>query len=296
MAKIWLITGSTRGLGRSLTEAVLEKGDKVAGAARKPEQLDDLAAKYPGQLFPIKMDVTDEQQINEGVAAVIRHFGRIDVVVNNAGFGVTGAAEAFTKEQITSQIETNLYGPIYVTRAVLPQLRKQHSGHILQISSLGGRIGAPGLTIYQAAKFGLVGFSEGLSKEIAPLGIKLTIVEPGGFRTDWAGDSMSFAKPMEEYASTVGAREKLFKDPNFKLVGDPAKAAKVMVELVDNPEPPLHLVLGSEAVALLKKAEAVRRAEFEKWLPVSISTDHDDSESARFLDSELSQLIAGGKK
>lgn len=294
MAKVWFITGSTRGLGRNLTEAVLAKGDKVAATARQPEQLKELAAKYPNQLFPVKMDVTNEEQVNEAVALSIAHFGRLDVVVNNAGFGITGAAEAFTKEQISSQIDTNLYGPIYVTRAVLPQLRRQRSGHILQISSLGGRIGAPGLSIYQAAKFGLVGFSEAVSKEIAPLGIKLTIVEPGGFRTDWAGDSMSFARSIDDYASTVGAREKLFRDPNFKFIGDPVKAAKVMVELVDSPEPPLHLILGSEAVSLLKRAEAVKQAELEKWMPVSLSTDH--AEAGSFLDTELSKLIAGDKK
>jgi NAD(P)-dependent dehydrogenase (short-subunit alcohol dehydrogenase family) len=294
MTKVWFITGSTRGLGRSLTEAVLAKGDKVVATARRPEQLEDLAGRYPDQILPVKMDVTDEEEVDEAVARSIAHFGRIDVVVNNAGFGITGAAEAFTKEQITSQIDTNLYGPIYVTRAVLPQLRKQRSGHILQISSLGGRIGAPGLSIYQAAKFGLVGFSEAVSKEIGPLGIKLTIVEPGGFRTDWAGESMSFARPIDDYASTVGARERLFKDPHFKFTGDPAKAAKVMIDVVDAPEPPLHLVLGSEAVNLLKRAEAVRQAEFEKWLPVSVSTDHE--EASNFLDTELSRLIAGKKK
>src|SRR5258708_129067 len=294
MTKVWFITGSTRGLGRSLTEAVLAKGDQVADTARQPEQLKELAAKYPDQLFPVKMDVTSEDQVNEAVARSILRFGRLDVVVNNAGFGITGAAEAFTKDQVTSQIDTNLYGPIYVTRAVLPQHRKERSGHILQISSIGGRIGAPGLSIYQAAKFGLVGCSEAVSKEIAPLGIKLTIVEPGGFRTDWAGDSMSFARPIDDYASTVGARERLFKDPDFKFIGDPAKAAKVMVDVVDNPEPPLHLVLGSEAVSLLKKAEAVRQAELEKWLLVSVSTDHE--EAGNFIDTELSRLIAGKNK
>ena len=292
--KVWFITGASRGLGRSLTEAVLAKGDKVAATARRPEQLEELAVRYPGQVYPVKMDVTDEQQVEEAVAKSIAHFGRIDVVVNNAGFGITGAAEAFTREQITSQIETNLYGPIWVVRAVLPQLRKQRSGHILQISSLGGRLGTPGLTIYQAAKFGLVGFSEGLSKEIAPLGIRLTIVEPGGFRTDWAGESMSFARKIDDYEQTVGVREKLFRDPDFKLMGDPAKAARVMIDVVNHPEPPLHLILGSEAVNLLKKSEAVKQAEFEKWLPVSVSTDH--GEASNFLDTPLSQLIAGEQK
>ncbi|HTI08923.1 MAG TPA: oxidoreductase [Puia sp.] len=292
--KVWFITGASRGLGRSLTEAVLATGDKVAATARRPEQLEELAARYPGQVYPVKMDVTDEQQVEGAVAKSIAHFGRIDVVVNNAGFGITGAAEAFTREQITSQIETNLYGPIWVVRAVLPQLRKQRSGHILQISSLGGRLGTPGLTIYQAAKFGLVGFSEGLAKEIAPLGIRLTIIEPGGFRTDWAGESMSFARKIDDYEQTVGVREKLFRDPEFKLMGDPVKAARVMIDVVNHPEPPLHLILGSEAANLLKKSEAVKQAEFEKWLPVSVSTDHD--EASNFLDTPLSQLIAGEQK
>jgi NAD(P)-dependent dehydrogenase (short-subunit alcohol dehydrogenase family) len=295
MEKIWFITGSTRGLGRSLTEAVLKSGDKVAATARNTQHLDELIRDYPGQVFAVKMDVTDEAQVNAGVAKAIDHFGRLDVVVNNAGFGIIGAAEAFTHQQIVDQIDTNLYGPIYVTRAVLPQLRKQRSGHILQISSLGGRVGAPGLSIYQAAKFGLVGFSEAVSKEIAPLGIKLTIVEPGGFRTDWAGASMSYAEPIADYDQTVGARERLFKGENFKLVGDPDKAAKVMIDVINHPEPPLHLILGSEAVGLLQKVEAGRQAEFEKWIPVSLSTDADDADPA-FKDNELSRLIGGKSK
>lgn len=293
MSKVWFITGSSRGLGRQLTEAVLAKGDRAVATARKTEQLDALVAQYPGQVYPVTMDVTDEVQIAQAVTAAIDRFGRIDVVVNNAGFGIIGAAESFTTAQITSQIETNLYGPIYVTRAVLPQLRKQGSGHILQISSLGGRVGGPGLSVYQSAKFGLVGFSEAVSKEIAPLGIKLTIVEPGGFRTDWAGDSMTYAPLLPDYESTVGARMKLFQSPGFQLIGDPAKAAQAMIAVTEHPEPPLHLVLGSEAVDILKRAEAVKQAEFEKWLPVSLSTDH--AEASGF-DANLTQLIAGQKK
>lgn len=282
--KVWFITGSSRGLGRSLTEAVLAKGDHVAATARRPEQLADLTAKYPDQLLAIKLDVTDEDEINAAVKKTVDHFGKLDVVVNNAGFGIIGAAEAFTKEQVTSQLETNLYGPIYVTRAVLPYLRKQRSGHILQISSVGGRIGGPGLSIYQAAKFGLSGFTESVAKEIAPLGIKMTVIEPGGFRTDWAGASMTFAEPVEGYESTVGWITDLMKSGTFKPVGDPDKAAKVMIELVDNPETPLHLVLGSEAAGLLEAADASRKVEFEKWKSVTISTDHDDADD--FLASE----------
>jgi NAD(P)-dependent dehydrogenase (short-subunit alcohol dehydrogenase family) len=162
---------------------------------------------------------------------------------------------------------------------VLPHMRQQRSGNILQISSIGGRVGGAGLTMYQAAKFGLAGFSEALSKEVWPLGIKVTCVEPGGFRTDWAGSSMSFAPDVEGYESTVDGVKGFLTSGSFVPVGDPDKAAKVMIELVNHPEPPLHLVLGSEAVGILERADAARKTEFEKWKSVSISTDHDDSEN-----------------
>ena len=287
MTKIWFITGSSRGLGRSLTEAVLAKGDKVAATARNPEQLKDLTEKYPEQIFPVQLDVNDKAQIVSAVENTIKHFGRIDVLVNNAGFGIIGAAEAFSEEQVRSQLETNLYAPIAITRVVLPYMRKQRSGRILQISSVGGRVGNAGLTMYQAAKFGLGGFSEALAKEVAPLGIYVTCVEPGGFRTDWAGASMTYAPQLEGYESTVGARQDYFKSGKFSPMGDPDKAAKVMLELADNPTPPVHLVLGSEAIGLLKAADKARAEELEKWLPVSISTDHDSAEN--FLDTKLGQ-------
>jgi NAD(P)-dependent dehydrogenase (short-subunit alcohol dehydrogenase family) len=164
MEKIWFITGSSRGLGRILTEAVLKNGAKVAATARNPQQLDDLKTKYPGRILPLALDVTNAKQIRGAVDAAVNEFGRIDVLVNNAGFGITGAAEAYSEEQVRSQLETNLYAPIAITRAVLPIMRLQRSGHILQISSIGGRIGNPGLSMYQAAKFGLGGFSEALAK------------------------------------------------------------------------------------------------------------------------------------
>jgi NAD(P)-dependent dehydrogenase (short-subunit alcohol dehydrogenase family) len=279
MTKVWFITGSSRGLGKSLTEAVLKNGDKVAATARNTQQLDEFVQQFPDQIYPIQLDVTNKDQIYAAVESTIQHFGRIDVLVNNAGFGITGAAEAFTDEQVRSQLETNLYAPIEVTRAVLPHMRQQRSGNILQISSIGGRVGGAGLTMYQAAKFGLAGFSEALSKEVWPLGIKVTCVEPGGFRTDWAGSSMSFAPDVEGYESTVDGVKGFLTSGSFVPVGDPDKAAKVMIELVNHPEPPLHLVLGSEAVGILERADAVRKAEFEKWKSVSISTDHDDSEN-----------------
>lgn len=293
MAKIWFITGSSRGLGRSLTEAVLAKGDMVAATARKPEQLKDLQEKYPAQLLTLQLDVTQQKQVHQAVADTVAHFGKIDVLVNNAGFGITGATEAFTDEQVRSQLETNLYAPIEVTRAVLPYMRKQRSGRILQISSIGGRVGNAGISIYQAAKFGLSGFSEALAKEVAPLGILVTSVEPGGFRTDWAGDSMTYAAKVEGYETTVDWVIEYIRKGDFLPMGDPAKAAKAMISLADNPAPPVHLVLGSEAIGLLKKANADRDAEMEKWLPVSLSTDHD--EAVNFLDTEMGKKLTNAK-
>jgi len=283
MKKVWFITGSSRGLGRSLTKAVLASGDQVAAAARNIGQLSDLVSQYPGQIFPVTLDVTDYEQVYQAVAEAAKHFGQIDVLVNNAGFGITGAAEAYTQEQVRNQLETNLFAPIEITRAVLPYMRKQGGGRILQISSIGGRVGNPGLTMYQAAKFGLSGFTEALAKEVGPLGIYVTSVEPGGFRTDWAGDSMSYAREMEEYEQ-VNQRVKFFKGGNFVPVGDPDKAAKVMVDLAKHPQPPVHLVLGSEAIGILKSADANRNAEMEEWMAVSLSTDHEASKN--FLESE----------
>ncbi|GAA4920939.1 oxidoreductase [Mucilaginibacter defluvii] len=293
MTKIWFITGSSRGLGRSLTEAVLKSGDKVAATARNASQLDDLVKQYGEQLLPVQLDVTDYKQVYQAVADTVKHFGRIDVLVNNAGFGIIGAAEAYTNEQVRSQLETNLYAPIEITRAVLPYMRRQGSGRILQISSIGGRVGNPGLTMYQAAKFGLGGFTEALAKEVAPLGIYVTSVEPGGFRTDWAGASMTYAPEIAGY-DTVKQRTDFFKSGDFIPVGDPDKAAKAMVDLAIHPNPPVHLILGSEAIGILKNANETRDAEMEAWLPVSLSTDHDDA--ADFLDTPQGQWYTKNNK
>ena len=290
MKKVWFITGSSRGLGRSLTAAVLANGDYVAATARKPEQLNDLVEKYPDQIYPIQLDVTEYDEVYSSVIAAVAHFGRIDVLVNNAGFGITGAAEAFTDQQVRSQLETNLYAPIEVTRAVLPYMRKQGSGRILQISSVGGRVGGPGLTIYQAAKFGLGGFSEALAKEVSPLGIHVTCIEPGGFRTDWGTESMSFAREIEGYKPTVGRMSEFLSSGNYVPMGDPDKAAKVMIDLVDHPKPPIHLILGSGAISIVKSSEVAKKAELEQWENISISTDH--TEAANFLESPEGKLIS----
>jgi len=293
MSKVWFITGSSRGLGRSLTEAVSAGGDFVAATARNPEQLKYLTEKYHDRVYPLTLDVTNKAQIIAAVEDTIRKFGRIDVLVNNAGFGIVGAAEAYSDEQVLSQLETNLYGPIEITRAVLPYMRKQRSGRILQVSSVGGRVGNPGLTIYQAAKFGLSGFNEALAKEVKPLGILVTSVEPGDLRTDLLS-TMAYAPVVEGYESTVGVRMELFKNSNFIPMGDPDKAAKAMIDLVNSPEPPVHLVLGSEATAMVKHANVVRSEEMEKWLPVSISTDADEAED--FTQTEIGQSFFGARK
>lgn len=291
MTRVWFITGSARGLGRSLTEAVLKQGDKVAATARKVDQLSELVKLYPDQLLPVALDVTDYARVPQAIKEAVDHFGRIDVLVNNAGFGIVGAAEAYTAEQVRSQLETNLYAPIEITRAVLPYMRKQGGGRILQISSVGGRVGNAGLTMYQAAKFGLGGFTEALAKEVAPLGIYVTSVEPGGFRTDWAGASMSYAPEIEGY-DMVKQRSDFFQGGNFVAVGDPDKAAKVMAELASHPAPPVHLILGSEAFGILKAANATREAEMLAWEAVSISTDHQDSED--FLNTSSGKWYTAG--
>ncbi|AYB29348.1 oxidoreductase [Chryseolinea soli] len=289
MTKVWFITGSARGLGRSLTEAVLAHGDKVAATARDPKQLNDLVEKYPGKIIALKLDVTRREEIRNAVAETIGLFGRIDVLVNNAGVGIVGATEAFTDEQVRSQLDINLYAPIEVSRAILPHMRKQRSGRILQISSVGGRVAGSGLSMYQTAKFGLGGFSEALAKEVAPLGIRVTSVEPGGFRTDWAGASMSFAPSIEGYENTVDRARSFLTSGSFVPMGDPDKAAQALIDLVDHPEPPVHLVLGSEAAGIVKSGEELRRAEFEKWLPVTVSTDADDA--VNFLETEAGRTL-----
>lgn len=274
-------------MGRSLTVAVLESGDKVAATARNISQLDDLVAKYGDRLLPVQLDVTDNVRVHAAVAETVAHFGRIDVLVNNAGFGITGAAEAYTDEQVRSQLDTNLYAVIEVTRAVLPYMRKQKSGRILQVSSIGGRMGTAGVSIYQAAKFGVSGFTESLAQEVKELGIMVTSVEPGGFRTDWAGDSMTYAPEIEGY-SLVNSRAAFFKGGTFLAVGDPDKAAQVMVNLAVHPNPPVHLVLGSEAIKMLGNMDDLRSKEKEEWLPVSLSTDHEDN-AGDFFNSEFTK-------
>src|SRR5258707_1649072 len=238
-SQVWLIPGSSRGLGRALAEAVLGAGHKLVATARDPAQLADLVERYRDQVLAFALDVTDPHSANNAVAAAIESFGRLDVLVNNAGYGNVSPIEDTSLAEFRAQIETNLFGVINVTKAAIPRMREQGSGHIIQLSSVGGRVGAMGRAPYSAAKWGVEGFSEVLAKEMAPLGVKVTIMEPGGFRTDFAGSSTILRAGRPEYDSTVGAAARFQRDDNGAQPGDPATAAAVILRFRAIDEPTL---------------------------------------------------------
>jgi NAD(P)-dependent dehydrogenase (short-subunit alcohol dehydrogenase family) len=273
--KVWLITGSSRGFGRSLAEAVLAHGDLLVASARKPEQLHDLVERYGENVRTVELDVTKPEQARAAVAVAVDTFGRLDVVVNNAGYANVAAIEDASEEDMRAQIETDLWGVIHVTRAALPVLHKQRSGHFVQFSSVGGRVGTPGLAAYQTAKFGVEGFSEVLAREVGPLGIKVTIIEPGGFATDWAGSSMSFTEPSEGYQDTIGRLHNRFRQQGGVSAGDPAKAAQAIITIVNEEQPPLRLLLGTDAVLVVRHADQTKLAEIDRWEHLSHSTNVD---------------------
>lgn len=276
MSKVWFITGSSRGLGRAFTEVVLEAGHLVVATARKPEQLADLSKTYGDRVRTVKLDVTSPAEVQKAVAAAKEAFGRIDVVVNNAGYGFVGAFEEMTADEFKGQIDTNFWGVVNVTRAVLPVLREQGFGHIIQVTSVGGRLGVPGLSGYNAAKFAVEGLSEALAQEIKPLGLKLTVVEPGGFRTDWAGASMAFAKPMKDYAPILDAIRGYTEQHSGHQPGDPRKAGRVLLQLVEMEQPPLRLPLGKDAIMFLSNSYQGNSDQLQRWADISGSTDFDD--------------------
>jgi NAD(P)-dependent dehydrogenase (short-subunit alcohol dehydrogenase family) len=276
MSKIWFITGSSRGLGRAFTEVILEAGHLVVATARKPEQLADLSKTYGDRIRTVRLDVTSPAEVQKTVAAAKEAFGRIDVVVNNAGYGFIGAFEEMAADEFKGQIDTNFWGVVNVTRAVLPALREQGFGHIIQVTSVGGRLGVPGLSGYNAAKFAVEGLSETLAQEIKPLGLKLTIVEPGGFRTDWAGASMAFAKPMKAYAPLLGAIRGYMEQHSGHEPGDPRKAGHVLLQLVEMEQPPLRLPLGKDAIMFLSNSYQTNSDELQRWADITGSTDFDD--------------------
>jgi NAD(P)-dependent dehydrogenase (short-subunit alcohol dehydrogenase family) len=280
VSKAWFITGSSRGLGRAIAEAALARGDRVAATARDPRTLDHLMTRDDGEgvALALQLDVNDPEQIDEAVQATVEAFGRIDVVVNNAGYAKIDAIEDFSEDDFRAEVETNLWGVVHVTRAVLPVLREQRDGHVVQISSIGGRVTQPGLGPYQLSKFAIEGFSGVLRQEVAPLGIRVTVVEPGGIRTDWDGSSMTINPIRTDYDASVGILVRSLREHGpGGAIGDPAKMADAVLRITDAKRPPAQLLLGSDAVKLARDADKERLAELERWEELSLSTDHDDA-------------------
>jgi len=273
MAKTWLITGSSRGLGNALARAVLASGDRLVATARDPETLADLVLAGGDRVLALPLDVTDASAAQHAVATATDRFGGLDVVVNNAGYGNVEPVEDTSLESFRMQIETNLFGTIIVTKAAIPLLRKQGRGHFIQISSIGGRVGATGRAPYSAAKFGVEGFSEVLATEMGPLGVRVTIIEPGGFRTDFAGASTKISEGNPAYADTVGKTATMQRNYDGRQPGDPDRAAQAIITVVSADKPPLRLVLGSDAYARAERADESRLAEMRAWRSFSESTD-----------------------
>jgi len=269
---VWLITGCSTGFGRELARAVLEKGQRAVITARDPSSLEEFAS-HPLALVAA-LDVNNPGHIQATVAAAQERFGRIDVLVNNAGFGYLSAVEEGEDAEIRAMFETNVFGLAAVTRAVLPGMRSRRQGHIVNITSIGGLVGIAGVGYYNATKFAVEGLSEALAQECAPLGIKVTIVEPGPFRTDWAGRSLKVpANAIADYADTAGARRTTIQGYSGKQPGDPVKAAHAIIAAIQSPEPPLHLVLGRFAYDTATAKLGRLSAEFEKWKDLSLGTD-----------------------
>jgi NAD(P)-dependent dehydrogenase (short-subunit alcohol dehydrogenase family) len=279
MSKVWLITGASRGLGRAFTEAVLQAGERVVATARNPQQLVELPSRYGANIRTVPLDVTSEAQAKAAFETAISSFGGLDVLVNNAGFGNVCPVEDTSLADFREQVETNLFGVIIMTKAVLPYFRERRAGHIIQVSSIAGRLGPAGRAPYAAAKFGVEGFSESLSREIGPLGVKVTIIEPGGFRTDFAGPSTELREGHSEYASTVGAAVRFQRSYNGKQPGDPAKAAAVLLHIASLSEPPLRLLLGSDSYAAAEKSALEKAASDKRWRDLSLSTDYSSDDT-----------------
>src|ERR1700753_3786703 len=273
--------GSRRGLGGAIAEAVLDAGHQLVATARRPEQLDDLVAAHPDQVLAVALDVTDPAAAEAAITAGRERFGRIDVVVNNAGYANLAAVEDIDPDDFRTQVDTNLFGVVNVTKAALPVLREQGGGHIIQVSSIGDRLATAGLSAYQSAKWAVGGFSEVLAREVGPLGIRVTVLEPGGMQTDWAGSSMQVAPISEPYQAVVGPMAALHGElGGSAALGDPAKVAQVVLAVAAMPEPPLRLILGSEAYAYATAAARARADSDAAWHDLTVSTDRDDATAA----------------
>ncbi|WP_281662658.1 SDR family NAD(P)-dependent oxidoreductase [Paraburkholderia fungorum] len=274
MSKVWLVTGSARGLGREIVEAALRAGERVVATARDPRQLAELLTRYGEQVRAVALDVTDPAAARHAVQAAVDAFGRLDVVVNNAGFGHLSPFEQTTEDDFRAQIDTNFYGVVNVTRAALPVMREQRAGHIIQISSVGGRVGVAGLSAYQAAKWAVGGFTEVISQELAPFGVHVTALEPGGMKTDW-GTGASAAMPtlLPDYVPSIGAVVEMLSHHIGHETGDPAKVAQVVLKLAYHDALPAHLLLGSDALHYAGEADKARAASGEAWRAISAATD-----------------------
>jgi NAD(P)-dependent dehydrogenase (short-subunit alcohol dehydrogenase family) len=267
--RVWFITGSSSGFGRSLVDAARARGDRVVATARQPDALAGLEGEG---VLVLQLDVTDEEALEPALTAAAERFGRIDVLVNSAGIGFVGALEEMRLNDLRAAMETMFFGPAALTRAVLPRMRAQGSGAIVQISSQGGRMAGPGVSAYCAAKFALEGLSEAIAGEVAPFGVRVLIVEPGNFRTGLLGRSMHMAAPMEEYASTVGVTRSYFESEDGRQLGDPRRAASAIIEALDADEPPLRLVLGADAVEGIRTKYEELSAELTRWESLARST------------------------
>jgi NAD(P)-dependent dehydrogenase (short-subunit alcohol dehydrogenase family) len=275
--RVWLITGAGRGLGESFARAALEHGDHVVATARDVSALDPLVKAYPDRTMAVALDATDPDSITAAIATAKEAKGRIDVLVNNAGYGLGGAVEEISEKQLRRQMEVNFFGPLACTRAVLPLMREQGSGHIVQVSSVGGLVAFLYTGMYHASKWALEGISETLAQEVASFGIKVTIIEPGPFRTEWNGPSFDRAEPISAYDDILAKRRS---DMSGALMGtqpgDPEKAAQVLVDLVNDPNPPLRLLMGHIAADTVRRVYDQRLQAWDQWDSVSRSVDFDD--------------------
>jgi NAD(P)-dependent dehydrogenase (short-subunit alcohol dehydrogenase family) len=267
--KIWFITGTSRGFGREWAIAALDRGDKVAATARDTSTLDDLTEKYGDALLPIRLDVTDRDADFAAVKQAHDHFGRLDIVVNNAGYGHFGFIEELTEPEARAQIETNLFGALWVTQAALPYLRAQRSGHIIQVSSIGGITAFQNVGIYHASKWALEGFSQTLAQEVESFGVHVTLIEPGGFSTDWAGPSSKHSAQLPDYEEAHKKSEE-WRAQRTSKPGDPKASAAAVLKIVDAPKPPLRVFFGELPLSLAKADYESRLTTWEEWQPVSV--------------------------
>jgi NAD(P)-dependent dehydrogenase (short-subunit alcohol dehydrogenase family) len=267
LAKTWFITGASKGFGREWTEAALERGDKVAATARNLETLEPLVNTYGDAVLPIQLDVTDRAADFEAVRKAADYLGRLDLVVNNAGYGHFGAIEELSEDDVRSQLETNFFGALWVTQAALPIMRAQRSGHIIQVSSIGGVTAFPTVGAYHASKWALEGFSQALSQEVADFGIKVTLIEPGGYATDWAGPSATHSRENPAYS---GVREARSRARASTPAGDPKASRAAILKVVDADEPPLRIFFGKVPLGVATADYESRLATWHKWQPVSI--------------------------